>query len=183
MLELLASNLHQQYLVFNLLRYISFRVIISAFSAMFFSLILGHFLIPRFKAMNFREKINEDGPKRHQSKAGTPTMGGVIVLISVIVSTLLWANLSNMYVILALGATLWMGFIGFLDDYTKLTKPGRKGMLAKHKFLWQSLLGLLVGIALYIWSPLSSMRSGTEIPFIKTYCLISACSTLFLSLS
>ncbi len=167
MIYLLSNALSDQYHFFNLLSYITFRIAIGAMTSLLLTLILGWKMIPMLYNMKFREKINEDVPDRHLQKAGTPTMGGIIVVISVITSTLLWADITNMYVLLVLGATLWMALIGFYDDYTKMRHPQAKGLMARHKFLGQSILGLLIGLALYFWSPEIALRTSTEVPFFK----------------
>ncbi len=167
MLYLIAERLAEQYHFFNLLSYMTFRIALGAMTALILSLFLGRKLIPLLIRLKFREKINEDVPERHLAKAGTPTMGGIIVVISVIFSTILWADMGNMYVLLALGATIWMALIGFYDDYTKMRHPQAKGLLARHKFLGQSLLGLLIGLGLYFFSPVEALKTYTEVPFFK----------------
>ncbi len=167
MFYVLSVKLSENYNFFNLLSYITFRIALGAITALILSLFLGAKMIPWLYSLKFREKINKDVPERHQQKAGTPTMGGIIVVISVIISALLWADIRNLYVLLTLGATLWMALIGFYDDYTKMRDPNAKGIMARHKFLGQSLLGLLIGFALYFFSPAEALKTYTEVPFFK----------------
>lgn len=169
MLKLLFTPYSDHFILFNLLRYITFRLGAAALTAMILSYLFGKWLIPKFYTWKFREKINEDVPDRHKTKAGTPTMGGLIIIFSMLISTLLWADMTNLFVVLALGSTLWMGFIGFLDDYRKMRHPGAKGLLAKHKFLSQAVLGLLVAFAIFFYFPVGSLRTSTEVPFFKDY--------------
>lgn len=166
MIYRLFLPLKDQFILFNLLRYITFRVAMGAITAMLLSFIFGWFLIPRLKRWKLGEHISGDLPERHKNKEGTPTMGGLILIFSVILSTLLWADPVNLYIILAIVATLWMGIIGFLDDYIKF-KGKSDGLLAKHKFLGQAILGLGVGIVIYLFAPTPALRSSTELPFIK----------------
>ncbi|MFP4459817.1 MAG: phospho-N-acetylmuramoyl-pentapeptide-transferase [Candidatus Zixiibacteriota bacterium] len=169
MLELIFKPYIDSFILLNLLRYITFRIGAAAVTAMLLSYIIGKFLIPRFYLLKFQEKINEDVPDRHLTKAGTPTMGGAIIIISLLVSTILWANITNLFILLALGSTLWMGFIGFIDDYMKMKHPKAKGLLAKHKFLSQAVLGLIVAFAIYFYFPVAELRTYTEVPFFKHY--------------
>ncbi|MDZ7262065.1 MAG: phospho-N-acetylmuramoyl-pentapeptide-transferase [candidate division KSB1 bacterium] len=154
---------------FNIFRYISFRSASAAIMALLISFIVGPWIINKLKEKQIGEKIRQDGPQTHLKKAGTPTMGGLIILISVLVPTLCWAQLGNIYVLLILGATIWMGSVGFLDDYLKVVKKMPKGLVGRYKLLGQISLGLIIGSILYFWPEFREIRSVTTLPFFKNY--------------
>ncbi|MCP4705074.1 MAG: phospho-N-acetylmuramoyl-pentapeptide-transferase [candidate division Zixibacteria bacterium] len=157
---------------FNLFRYITFRAAAATITAILISIILGPLFIKLLKKYQVREKIRSEGPESHQSKEGTPTMGGVIVLFAIIVPTLLWADLTNYYILMTLMVTVWLGIIGFMDDYLKAIKNQTKGMVARKKLIGQILLGLIFGILLSFAPPNSSFDGTTGIPFFKNYMLV-----------
>ncbi len=154
---------------FNIFRYITFRTANATVTALFIAWILGPYFIRKLAQMQLKEKIREEGPESHQSKAGTPTMGGLIILAAILIPTLLWANLTNRYIQLIVLATLWTGAVGFMDDYLKVIKHQKKGMVARKKFSAQILLGLLFGTALYFFPPSAGFTPDTDIPFFKNY--------------
>lgn len=164
--------LHQTISGLNLFRYITFRSAGAAITALLISFIVGPYIIRRLKERQISEKIREDGPQSHLIKAGTPTMGGLIVLCSVIIPTLLWARLDNLYIGIILLATLWMGLVGFYDDYLKSIKRKKKGLVARYKLTGQILLGVTIGLILLI-SPralgfhFSQHVTETTVPFFK----------------
>jgi phospho-N-acetylmuramoyl-pentapeptide-transferase len=128
-------------------------------------------IIRKLRQREIAEKIRAEGPTTHLAKEGTPTMGGLIILISVVVPTALWADLTNVYIHLILLTTIWMGLIGFLDDYLKAVKQKPKGMVGRQKLLGQIGLGIILGSILY-FNPLSlNFDATTEIPFLKNYIL------------
>src|ERR1700726_2527288 len=106
----------------NVFRYITVRTALASLTALLLSLLLGPWVIELLRDMQVKQYIREEGPKAHQKKAGTPTMGGVLIVASIVIPTLLWADLRNLYVLLAVGATLSFGTIGFIDDYNKVVK-------------------------------------------------------------
>jgi len=122
---------------FNVFRYITFRSAAAAITALFISFVVGPYIIKKLRQHQIGEEIREDGPQSHLKKSGTPTMGGLIILAAVIIPTLLWARVSNIYILLILFATLWMGIVGFIDDYLKDVKKISKGLVAKYKLLGQ----------------------------------------------
>lgn len=130
-------------------RYISFRAAISAISSLFITIVLGKKLIDYFHAQEIKEGARQLGLERQKEKADTPTMGGVVMITATVVSTLLFAELTNTYIILLLIATLWIGSIGFLDDYIKVFKQNKKGLAGKLKVFGQVSLGLIIGLVLY----------------------------------
>lgn len=171
MLYLLLYPLSKYISGFNLFQYITFRSAYAMVTAMLISFIFGNFFINLLQRYQVQEKIREDGPSTHKAKEGTPTMGGLMILLSVIIPTLLWADLTNYYIQLILFVTCWMGALGFMDDYLKARKKQRKGMVARKKFVGQVLLGLLFGAILYFIPPDANFGTSTDLPFFKGYYL------------
>jgi phospho-N-acetylmuramoyl-pentapeptide-transferase len=156
---------------FNIFRYITFRTAYATVTALLISLIFGPMIIRKLREKSIAEKIRAEGPATHMAKEGTPTMGGVIILISVVVPTALWADLTNSYIHLILLTTIWMGLIGFMDDYLKVAKNQPKGMVGRRKLVGQIALGLILGFLLYFDPPSLNFDATTEIPFLKN-CLL-----------
>ncbi|MGC9363398.1 MAG: phospho-N-acetylmuramoyl-pentapeptide-transferase [Fidelibacterota bacterium] len=152
---------------FNLFQYITIRSAMAAITALLISFIVGPYILKVLQRNQIGEIIREDGPASHLSKKGTPTMGGIIILIAVIIPVLLWANLKNIYIVLAVVATLWMGGIGFLDDYLKVIKKYKKGLIARYKLCGQIGLGLFIGCYLYFAPEFEAVRGLTSVPFFK----------------
>jgi phospho-N-acetylmuramoyl-pentapeptide-transferase len=171
MLYHLLYPLSAQISLFNLFKYITFRTAYATVTALLISLFLGPYLIRKLKEKQIKEKIRTDGPTTHLVKEGTPTMGGVIILLSVVVPTVLWADLSNRFIHFLLLTTVWLGAIGFMDDYLKAVKHQPKGMVGRKKLLGQIILGLVFGLALHFYPPTQGFNSATEIPFLKNYFL------------
>jgi len=151
----------------NVIGYISFRAVSAGITALLISFILGPAIIRAIRRRHIGETIRENGPKSHMAKAGTPTMGGLIIHLSVVIPTLLFADLGNIYIQLVLLATVWMGIIGFMDDYLKVVKKLKKGLIARKKLIGQSSLGLLIGASLYFYPVIADLKASTTIPFIK----------------
>ncbi len=171
MLYHLLFPLSDQISGLNLFRYITFRTAGAMATAIFICLILGPIFIGLLKKYQVREKIREEGPQSHKKKAGTPTMGGLIILAGIIIPTLLWSDLSNFYVLMALLVTAWLGLLGYMDDYLKAVKHQPKGMVARKKFFGQVLLGVVFGVLL-VWASPEGLYDGmTDIPFFKNYVL------------
>src|SRR5215210_6044529 len=139
-----------QLLGLRLFGYVTFRTAFASLSALFLCIIIGPWLIRRLRDFQIGQHIREDGPRSHQKKAGTPTMGGVLIIISIVVPTLLWADLVNPYVWIALFGLVSFGAIGFWDDYTKVAKKRNLGLTARQKFGLQCLVSMLVG-AMLLW--------------------------------
>jgi phospho-N-acetylmuramoyl-pentapeptide-transferase len=157
---------------FNLFKYITFRTAGATVTAIIICLILGPFFINLLKKYQVREKIRQDGPPGHFKKAGTPTMGGLIILAGIIIPTLLWADMTNFYVLMILLVTLWLGLIGYMDDYLKVIKGQPKGMIARKKLIGQVLLGVLFGVLLQQVAPDGLYDGTTGVPFLKNYVLV-----------
>ena len=156
----------------NLFRYITFRTAGATLTAIVICLILGPFFIRLLKKYQIAETIREEGPASHQQKAGTPTMGGLIILAGIIIPTLLWADLTNFYILMVLLVTAWLGLIGYMDDYLKAIKKQPKGMIGRKKLAGQIVLGLLFGFLLLYIAPNSLYDGTTSIPFFKNYLLV-----------
>ncbi len=154
---------------FNVFSYISFRSASAAIFALLLSFIFGPFIIRLLKRKQIGEEIRLDGPKTHLQKAGTPTMGGVIILISVLVPTLCFARLDNAYTWLILLATAWMGVVGFIDDYLKSVKKMPKGLVGRYKLIGQISLGLIVGFSIYLNPAFEQFRTLSNVPFFKNF--------------
>jgi phospho-N-acetylmuramoyl-pentapeptide-transferase len=154
---------------FNIFQYISFRAAAAAVTALLFSFLVGPIIIRKLREHQIGQEIRKEGPQTHLKKAGTPTMGGLIVLTGVILPTLLWAKVLNEYVWLVLLATVWMGAVGFLDDYLKVVKKYPKGLIGRYKMVGQILLGLVVGAIIYLSPQFEGIATLTTIPFLKNY--------------
>ena len=169
MLYHLLVPLARDHIVFNVFRYITFRAAMATVTALIISFVLGPWLIRRLRQMQQGgETIREDTPERHRAKAGTPTMGGLVILAAILGTTLLWANLRNRYVWTVILATAGLGAIGFLDDWRKLRT--RKGVSARQKLGAQILLVGLILAWLFFW-PVDGFTTGLAIPFFKGWLL------------
>ncbi len=164
MLYHLLYPLHGTYSVFNVFRYITFRSLLAALTALVVSFLFGPALIRQLTVRQIGQPIREDGPQRHLSKAGTPTMGGTLILFSLVLSTLLLADLRNPYVWIVLVVTVGYAAIGFVDDYRKLILANSKGLAARVKFGWQIAIGLAAGVFLY---SLDDFGTRLYFPFFK----------------
>jgi phospho-N-acetylmuramoyl-pentapeptide-transferase len=169
MLYHLLLPLGKSYIIFNLFRYITFRAAAATLTALLISLIFGPMIIRILKKKQVAEKIREEGPATHQVKEGTPTMGGIMILISVVIPALLWADLTNRYIQLILLVTVWMGLLGFMDDYLKAIKHQPKGMVGKKKLAGQVALGLVLGLLLRLFPPSKNFGTSSDILFFKNY--------------
>ncbi len=167
MLYYLAHYLEHFESGFNVFNYLTFRAILSVLTSLAISLIAGPFMIRKLSFYQIGQTVRNDGPQSHLSKAGTPTMGGAMILIAIGISTLLWADLENRYVWVVLIVTFLFGVIGWIDDYKKLVKRDPRGLIARWKYLWQSVFGL--GAALYLFfSAQTPAETQLIVPFFKT---------------
>ncbi|MCG8591865.1 MAG: phospho-N-acetylmuramoyl-pentapeptide-transferase [Proteobacteria bacterium] len=165
MLYHLLYPLHEVFSVFNVFRYITFRTAAATLTALFLSFLVGPWIIDRLSKLRVGQPIREIGPD-HQDKAGTPTMGGLLILLSLLVSTLLWSDLGNRLVWTVVGLTLGYGILGFIDDYRKVTRSNSDGIRARTKFFWQCVLAL--GVALVIYTDPGFDRE-LAVPFFKDF--------------
>ena len=150
MLNWAFEQLAVEFSGFNVFRYLTFRAICGVVTAMLICFIVGPRMIERLGRLQISETIRPDGPPTHFSKVGTPTMGGALILISIALSTLLWADLGNRFVWIALGTCIGFGVIGWFDDWKKLVHQEPRGIGARNKFLWQSIVGAGAGIVLFV---------------------------------
>jgi phospho-N-acetylmuramoyl-pentapeptide-transferase len=167
MLFHLLLSFYPQVPVFNVVRYITFRTAAASVTALFISLVLGPWLIRRLREFQIGQVIRQEGPQSHQTKAGTPTMGGLLILAAALVPTLLWADLTNPYVWVAVLATASFGAIGFLDDYLKITRRTSGGLLARQKMGLQIAVAVVVGLALMWFATNNLYNTRLIFPFFK----------------
>jgi len=157
---------------FNVFRYITFRAAMASLTAFIISLIFGPFVIRWLKKLNFGQNIRREYVESlydlHKHKQGTPTMGGVLIILAIALSTFLWADISNAFVLVTLGSFLWLGLVGFADDYIKITKKRSLGLTPMVKLLSQALLGILVSTYIMVFTPVPPTLS---IPFLKNVAL------------
>jgi phospho-N-acetylmuramoyl-pentapeptide-transferase len=151
----------------NVFRYITVRTAVASLTALLISLLLGPWVIDRLRELQVKQFIREEGPQAHQKKAGTPTMGGVLIVAAIVIPTLLWADLRNLYVLLAVGATLSFGTIGFIDDYNKVVKRRNMGLRPRAKFLYQVLTCAAVGAVLLTLQAHGAYSTQLSVPFDK----------------
>jgi phospho-N-acetylmuramoyl-pentapeptide-transferase len=161
----LLYPLHTTISFFNVFRYITFRTIFASITALLICLIFGQWMIQKLQDMQISQQIRDDGPQSHLVKKGTPTMGGILIIIAVVISTMLWTNLSDIYVWLVLLVTVGFGLIGFIDDYRKLAGKSSKGISGKTRLVAEIIIALFVSVILYL-KP--GFNPQITIPFFKT---------------
>jgi phospho-N-acetylmuramoyl-pentapeptide-transferase len=166
---LLYEQLYHYFSPFRVFRFITFRTAFASITALFLCLVLGPWLIAKLRQFQIGQYIREEGPRSHQKKAGTPTMGGVLIVISIVVPTLLWANLSNAYIWVAVFSILAFGAIGFWDDYAKLRRKQNLGITARRKLAAQCLVALIVGGLLLVLRAHGVYSTAMNVPFFKTF--------------
>jgi phospho-N-acetylmuramoyl-pentapeptide-transferase len=166
MLYKLIYMFHTQFSVLNVFRYITFRTIYATLTALLLSLILGYWIIPHLRRLQIGQYVRDDGPPNHKSKVGTPTMGGSFLLISILISSLLWVDTKNLYIWLVLVITVMYGAIGFIDDYLKVVRKSSKGLRVWSKLSMQTAIALCAGIVLY-YHPYFDSR--LTFPFFKAF--------------
>ncbi len=170
MLYHLLAPLARDHILFNLFTYISFRAAGAMLTALLFAFLVGPGIIARLRARKIGQVIRAEGLASHQGKLGTPTMGGLIILLSTIIPTLLWAPLTNRFVVVAMLAMLWTGAIGFVDDYLKIVEGKSRGLVAKWKLVGQCLFGIALGLYLLyqpVVLPTALPSTATTLPFLK----------------
>ena len=166
MLYLLLYPLHTQFSIFNVFRYLSFRLIYAALTAFALVFVLAPLVIRELQSHGVGQRIREDGPSRHHAKGGTPTMGGILILFAVIISTLLWTDLTSRYVWLAIFAMLGFGAVGFWDDYLKTVRGKNQGLTALQKVIAQAVVALGIGVLFY---SLPAYSTKLSVPFFKAF--------------
>src|SRR5512137_2477595 len=166
MLRYVADWLTHYYTGFNVFSYLTLRAILAALTALLISFLVGPVMIRKLAERQVGQRVRSDGPQSHLSKAGTPTMGGALILVAIVVGTLLWADLANRFVWITLAVTVAFGLIGFWDDYLKLVVGNSRGLIARYKYFWQSVAGLGAAIALYATAH-SPAETTLILPFFK----------------
>jgi phospho-N-acetylmuramoyl-pentapeptide-transferase len=167
---MLAEFLYQlktYFFGFNVFRYITVKAALAAVTALLFSFVIGPRIIRLLKQHHIGEEIRHDGPKSHLSKRGTPTMGGLIIIVSFTLSVLLWADIFNFYVFILLFASLALAIVGFIDDYLKTVKKLKRGLVSKYKLIGQIAVGIVVGSLIYFHPFFDGIHSNTSVPFFK----------------
>ncbi len=167
MLLYFAHYLNEWYSGFRVFQYLTLRAILAALTALAISLIVGPWMIRKLTNRQIGQRVRDDGPKSHLPKAGTPTMGGALILVSIGFSTILWADLTNRFVLITLAVTLAFGLIGFWDDYLKLVVGNSRGLIARYKYFWQTVAGLGCAFALF-YTHKSPAETALYVPFFKT---------------
>ena len=152
---------------FDIFRFLTFRSALAAITGLFLAFYLGPKIIRMLQKNQIGEAKKEDAPQTHWSKAGTPTMGGLIIIFAAVVPVLLWGDLTSIYIILILGGTVWLSLVGFLDDYLKVVKKYPKGLIGRYKLLGQFIIGLIVGSVIYFSPEFSNFSTLTTVPFLK----------------
>ncbi|MEO6120397.1 MAG: phospho-N-acetylmuramoyl-pentapeptide-transferase [Terriglobales bacterium] len=166
---LLYEQLFQYFSPFRIFRYLTFRTAFASLTALFLALIVGPYVIRKLREFQIGQYIREEGPQAHQKKAGTPTMGGVMIVISIIIPTLLWADLSNKFIWIAVGATLAFGGIGFADDYLKVVHKRNLGLTARSKLTLQFLFAMVIAIILVMLQANGEYSTHLVVPFFKKF--------------
>ncbi|HVZ21427.1 MAG TPA: hypothetical protein VG871_10215, partial [Vicinamibacterales bacterium] len=164
---LLYDLLHTEWSLLNVFRYITVRTAMASLSALALSLLLGPWLVRKLREFQIGQVIRQEGPESHRAKAGTPTMGGLLILTATLVPTLLWANLTNPDVWIAVLTTAAYGAIGFADDYLKIVRKSHHGLLPRYKMANQILVGAAVGIALLVLRNHGLYNTRLIFPFFK----------------
>ncbi len=167
MLLHLLYPFHTEFGVLNVIRYITFRTAAASLSALAISLLLGPWLVRRLREFQIGQVIRQEGPQSHRAKAGTPTMGGVLILAAALVPTMLWADLTNVYVWVAVLTTAAFGAIGFADDYLKIVRRDHHGLRPRYKMGWQIAVALVVGLVLMMLQEQGAYNTRLIFPFFK----------------
>lgn len=152
---------------FDIFQFITFRAALAAISGLVIAIYIGPKIIKLLQKNQIGEAKKEDGPKFHWSKSGTPTMGGVIIILAVFIPVLMWADVKSIYIILITVGTLWLGGVGFLDDYLKVIKKYPNGLIARYKLIGQIVIGLTVGTVIYFSPTFEGISTLTTVPFLK----------------
>jgi phospho-N-acetylmuramoyl-pentapeptide-transferase len=166
---LFYEKLFRHFTPFRVFGYVTFRTAFAALTALFLCLALGPWLIAKLREFQIGQYIREEGPKSHMKKAGTPTMGGILIIISIVIPTLLWANLLNPYVWIAMFGLVSFGLIGFCDDYAKVRRKQNQGLTVKEKFGLQVLAALMVGFMLLTLHAQKAYSTSMNVPFFKSF--------------
>ncbi|MGA8727242.1 MAG: phospho-N-acetylmuramoyl-pentapeptide-transferase [Terracidiphilus sp.] len=166
---LLYQKLYPFFRPFRIFRYLTFRTAFAFLTALLIALLIGPYVIQKLREFQIGQYIREDGPQSHQKKSGTPTMGGVLIVIAILLPTILWSDPSNPFIWIAVFSTLGFGAIGFADDYIKVVQRRSLGLTARAKLFWQGLAATIVAIALIVLSQFKVFSTQLTVPFIKSW--------------
>lgn len=167
MLTWLAEYLSQFHSGFNVFQYLTFRGILSVLTALGISLLVGPTMIRKLSNYQIGQTVRDDGPQSHLSKSGTPTMGGALIIVAIVLSCVLWGSLESHYLWVAVISLVGFGLVGLADDYIKLVRKDPKGLIARWKYLWQSVIGAGIAIYLFYVAPENSAETQLLVPFFK----------------
>src|SRR5208283_6148380 len=166
---LLYEKLFPFFHPFRIFRYLTFRTAFASLTALLIALFIGPWVIEKLREFQIGQFIREDGPQTHLKKTGTPTMGGVLIVIAILLPTVLWTDPSNPFVWIAVFSTLAFGAIGFADDYIKVVKRRSMGLSAREKLIWQGVAGAAVAVFLVILQQFKLFSTQLTVPFIKSW--------------
>jgi phospho-N-acetylmuramoyl-pentapeptide-transferase len=166
---LLYEKLFPFFHPFRIFRYLTFRTAFASFTALLIALFIGPYVIQKLREFQIGQYIREDGPQSHQKKSGTPTMGGLLIVIAIVLPTLLWCDPANPFIWITIFSTLAFGAIGFADDYIKVIKRRNLGLTARAKLFWQAVVAAGVGSALAVLTQFRLFSTELTVPFIKTW--------------
>ena len=165
---LLYEKLFPFFHPFRIFRYLTFRTAFASLTALLIGLFIGPYVIQKLREFQIGQYIREEGPQSHQKKSGTPTMGGVLIVISIVLPTLLWADLANPFVWITVISTLAFGAVGFADDYIKVVMRRNLGLTARAKLFWQTLVAVGVGVVLSVLTEFRLFSTELTVPFVKS---------------
>jgi phospho-N-acetylmuramoyl-pentapeptide-transferase len=166
---LLYQKLFPYFHPFRIFRYLTFRTAFSSLTALLIALIIGPFVIEKLRQFQISQYIRDEGPESHKKKSGTPTMGGVLIAIAILLPTVLWSDPTNPFVWVVVFSTIAFGAIGFTDDYIKVVKRRNLGLTARAKLFLQTLVSLLIAIALVALQQFRFFSTRLNVPFVKSY--------------
>jgi phospho-N-acetylmuramoyl-pentapeptide-transferase len=152
---------------FNVFRYITFRAACAAVTALLLSFLLGPWFIRQLQKFKVGQSVRRDGPESHYAKEGTPTMGGLLLLVAIVIPTVLWADLTNLQILMMVSVTMLLGILGFIDDYLLVVRNKPKGLMGRFKLIVQLLVGLGVGLAIRHWELYGELTGQSAVPFLK----------------
>lgn len=167
----LFQPLFDEFIIFNLFRYITFRAAAAMATALLMSLLLGPPVIRWLTKLRVGQVVRQEGPQSHLMKAGTPTMGGALIILAAVIATVLWAQLTSPFVVITLLVLIWLGSLGFLDDYLKVVRKRTEGLAGRYKLVGQGLLGLLMGIFMLVYPMYTMPATQTSLPFLAEWYL------------
>ncbi|HEV2214305.1 MAG TPA: phospho-N-acetylmuramoyl-pentapeptide-transferase, partial [Terracidiphilus sp.] len=166
---LLYQKLYPFFHPFRIFRYLTFRTVFASLTALLIALLIGPWVIQKLREFQIGQYIREEGPQSHQKKSGTPTMGGVLIVIAIVLPTVLWSDPTNPFVWITVLSTIFFGAIGFADDYIKVVNRRSLGLTARAKLFWQTLAAALVAVSLVVLSQFKMFSTQLTVPFLKSW--------------